>query len=100
MFEIKFPFVSFGIVSWYKVREGRLSKKDADVKNPDGNISEVMLIVQVCSAGFDNEVINGELGKLADAFTTGAAANSPTLPLTVLVLQVWDLCLWFSIFKL
>lgn len=52
-----------------------------------------MLIVQVCSAGFDNEVINGELGKLADAFTTGAAANSPTLPLTVLVLQVWDLCL-------
>lgn len=52
-----------------------------------------MLIVQVCSAGFDNEVINGELEKLADAFSTGAAANSPTLPLTVLVLQVWDLCL-------
>ncbi|XP_057997523.1 zinc finger CCCH domain-containing protein 24 isoform X2 [Hevea brasiliensis] len=80
-------FKNTGFWRQLTVREGRLSENDADVKNPDGNISEVMLIVQVCSAGFDNEVINSELGKLADAFATGAAANYPPLPLTVLVLQ-------------
>ncbi|XP_020532585.1 zinc finger CCCH domain-containing protein 24 isoform X2 [Jatropha curcas] len=69
------------------VREGRVPEKDADVKNHNVNISEVMLIVQVCLAGFDDELINNELGRLSHAFAAGAAANSPPLPLTVLVLQ-------------
>jgi tRNA (uracil-5-)-methyltransferase len=32
----------------YKVREGRLPRKAADIAIPEAHISEVMLIVQVC----------------------------------------------------
>ncbi|XP_065866944.1 zinc finger CCCH domain-containing protein 24 [Euphorbia lathyris] len=69
------------------VREGRSPGTDADVENCDLNISEVMLMVQVSLAGFADELINSELERLAQAFTSGAAANSPPLPLNVLVLQ-------------
>ncbi|WCJ41034.1 hypothetical protein M5689_021925 [Euphorbia peplus] len=67
------------------VREGRSAQ--TDVEDADLNVSEVMLMVQVCLAGFDDELVNSELERLAQAFSSGAAANSPPLPLTVLVLQ-------------
>ncbi|XP_002530289.2 zinc finger CCCH domain-containing protein 24 isoform X1 [Ricinus communis] len=79
-------FKNTGFWRQLTVREGRLPEKDADIKG-DVNMSEIMLIVQVCLAGFDDELINSELWRLAHAFTTGAAANSPPLPLKVLVLQ-------------
>ncbi|XP_018811322.1 zinc finger CCCH domain-containing protein 24-like [Juglans regia] len=68
------------------VREGRAPGK-VDVENSDASISEVILVVQVCSVGFDDAVITGEFKRLAEAFTEGAAENSPSLPLTALVVQ-------------
>ncbi|XP_050213040.1 zinc finger CCCH domain-containing protein 24 [Mercurialis annua] len=79
-------FKNSGFWRQLTVREGRLPAKDADITN-DVSVSEVMLIVQVCLAGFDDELVNSELGSLAHAFAAGAAANSPPLPLTVIVLQ-------------
>uniref|UniRef100_A0A2P2L4Y6 Uncharacterized protein MANES_04G021900 n=1 Tax=Rhizophora mucronata TaxID=61149 RepID=A0A2P2L4Y6_RHIMU len=46
-----------------------------------------MLIVQVRTVGFDDELITSELQMLANAFVAGAAASFPVLPLTTLVLQ-------------
>lgn len=69
------------------VREGRMPSKHAEVENIEANISEVMLIVQVCSTGFDDELVNSEFEKMAQAFATGASASFPSLPLTALVVQ-------------
>ncbi|KAK4787959.1 hypothetical protein SAY86_019278 [Trapa natans] len=41
----------------------------------------------VCSLGHDNDVISSEFEKMAYAFSTEAAASSPMLPLTHLVIQ-------------
>ncbi|XP_028808026.1 zinc finger CCCH domain-containing protein 24 [Neltuma alba] len=68
------------------VREGRTNGKVAEAEDFDG-IAEVMLIVQVSTMGFDNELVTGELEKLAQAFVAGANACSPPLPLTALVVQ-------------
>lgn len=45
-------------------------------------------MVQVCMAGYDDDVINSELERMTRAFAMGAASTSPPLPLTALVLQV------------
>lgn len=47
------------------------------------------LFTQICSKGIDDEAINVELEKMAEAFVIGASTNSPSLPLTVLVVQVY-----------
>lgn len=46
------------------------------------------LDIQVSTAGFDDEVVNGEFEKMTKAFVTGASANTPPLPLTALLIQV------------
>ncbi|KAL8245478.1 hypothetical protein R6Q59_011736 [Mikania micrantha] len=69
------------------VREGRRQGNISEVEFTDSNIAEVLLMVQISSAGFDNEAVNVELEKLAEAFVVGASTNSPSLPLTVLAVQ-------------
>lgn len=61
--------------------------KNIEVENPNANISEVMLIVQVSTLAFDDALVNDELQSLAKAFAVGASSASPTLPLTSLVVQ-------------
>ncbi|XP_075078116.1 LOW QUALITY PROTEIN: zinc finger CCCH domain-containing protein 24-like [Nicotiana tabacum] len=69
------------------VREGRMPGNNVEVENPDASISEVMLIVQVCTLALDDAVVNDEFQSMAKAFALGASSASPTLPLTVLVVQ-------------
>ncbi|XP_075093368.1 zinc finger CCCH domain-containing protein 24 isoform X2 [Nicotiana tabacum] len=69
------------------VREGRMPGKKVKVENSDASISEVMLIVQVCTLALDDAVVNDEFQSMAKAFAMGASSASPTLPLTVLVVQ-------------
>lgn len=71
------------------VREGRKPQKDVEleVQIHEANISEVMLIVQVSTEGYDVDLVNSELDKLTRAFVIGAASTSPPLPLTALALQ-------------
>ncbi|KAK6163311.1 hypothetical protein DH2020_000175 [Rehmannia glutinosa] len=69
------------------VREGRAPCKNAEVDNPETDISEVMLIVQVCTVGFEDGQVKEELERLAQAFSAGSTAESPSLPLTALVIQ-------------
>ncbi|VFQ96186.1 unnamed protein product [Cuscuta campestris] len=70
------------------VREGRTPGRMAEDENPESpNISEVMLMVQICSAGLDSEVVDNELQKMAKAFAHGAFTEFPVLPLTSLVVQ-------------
>ncbi|OMO67500.1 hypothetical protein CCACVL1_20491 [Corchorus capsularis] len=77
-------FKNTGFWRQLTVREGRSAGKVVD-ESLEANISEVMLIVQVSSAGFDDAQINTEFERLAQAFAAGAAENS--LPLTALVVQ-------------
>lgn len=42
--------------------------------------------------GFDDSLITSEFERLAQAFSAGATANSPSLPLTALVIQVLNPC--------
>ncbi|XP_027177251.1 zinc finger CCCH domain-containing protein 24 isoform X1 [Coffea eugenioides] len=69
------------------VREGRKPGKSAEVENSDMTVSEVMLMVQVCTTGFDDEKVNDELQKMARDFSSRATAESPCLPLTAIVVQ-------------
>ncbi|CAK7327415.1 unnamed protein product [Dovyalis caffra] len=80
-------FKNSGFWRQLTVREGRLPRKAADIANPEAYISEVMLIVQVSSVGFGDDLITNELRGLTHSFTTGAAGSTPPLPLTALVLQ-------------
>lgn len=80
-------FKNIGFWRQLTVREGRTPGKVVDVENSDACISEVMLAVQVCSVGIDDAVITGEFERLAQEFAAGATANSPSLPLTALVVQ-------------
>ncbi|KAI8524008.1 hypothetical protein RHMOL_Rhmol13G0115900 [Rhododendron molle] len=68
------------------VREGRNSGMGAEVKNSEVNISEVMLIVQVCTEGFDDALVNSEIQRMAQAFAVVASADS-SLPRMVLAVQ-------------
>ncbi|KAB2038602.1 hypothetical protein ERO13_D03G133900v2 [Gossypium hirsutum] len=79
-------FKNTGFWRQLTVREGRSAGKVAD-ENFEANISEVMLIVQVCSVGLDEAQVTNEFERLAQAFAAGAAANSPPLPLNVFVVQ-------------
>ncbi|PPR80347.1 hypothetical protein GOBAR_AA40369 [Gossypium barbadense] len=79
-------FKNTGFWRQLAVREGRSAGKVAD-ENFEANISEVMLIVQVCSVGLDEAQVTNEFERLAQAFAAGAAANSPPLPLNVFVVQ-------------
>lgn len=69
------------------VREGRKPERAVEVENAELNIAEVMLMVQVCTVGIDDEIVNSELERMAQAFTAGATSSSPSLPLTTLVVQ-------------
>ncbi|PIN17494.1 tRNA (uracil(54)-C(5))-methyltransferase [Handroanthus impetiginosus] len=69
------------------VREGRRPCQIAEVDNPESNISEVLLMVQVCTVGFDDGQVKSELEGLAQAFSVGSTVESPPLPLTALVIQ-------------
>ncbi|CAN1346493.1 Zinc finger CCCH domain-containing protein 24 [Linum perenne] len=80
-------FKNTGFWRQLTVREGRLPGKAADSEHLEANISEVMLMVQVSTKGFDEAIVTSELEKMAHSFTNGAVTNSPPLPLTALVLQ-------------
>ncbi|KAL1558554.1 zinc finger CCCH domain-containing protein 24 [Salvia divinorum] len=68
------------------VREGR-QPCQIDADNAESSISEVMLMVQVCTLGSDEGKVKEELHRLAQAFSAGSTAESPPLPLTTLVIQ-------------
>ncbi|KAL5831168.1 hypothetical protein ACOSQ4_016522 [Xanthoceras sorbifolium] len=80
-------FKNTGFWRQLTVREGRTPEKSTDAENMEANVSEIMLIVQVCSVGFDDALVNSEFERLANAFAEGATASSPPLPLTALVVQ-------------
>ncbi|GAV66391.1 RRM_1 domain-containing protein/zf-CCCH domain-containing protein/tRNA_U5-meth_tr domain-containing protein/RINGv domain-containing protein/Methyltransf_31 domain-containing protein [Cephalotus follicularis] len=80
-------FKNAGFWRQLSVREGRTPRKVTDVEYSEANIAEVMIIVQVCSVGFDESLMNNEFERLAHMFAEGSNANSPTLPLTALVVQ-------------
>ncbi|XP_026415262.1 zinc finger CCCH domain-containing protein 24-like isoform X2 [Papaver somniferum] len=69
------------------VREGRNPGSNYDIENFEANISEVMVMVQVCTTGIDKEVLTKEFQSMALAFSEGVSASSPPLPLTSLVVQ-------------
>ncbi|KAG6417915.1 hypothetical protein SASPL_120112 [Salvia splendens] len=68
------------------VREGR-KPGQIDADNSEASISEVMLMVQVCTLGSDEGQVKEELHRLAQTFSAGSTAESPPLPLTTLVIQ-------------
>ncbi|CAN1837511.1 Zinc finger CCCH domain-containing protein 24 [Linum perenne] len=80
-------FKNTGFWRQLTVREGRLPGNAANSEHLEANISEVMLMVQVSTKGFDEAIVTSELEKMAHSFTNGAVTNSPPLPLTALVLQ-------------
>ncbi|CAL9234672.1 unnamed protein product [Arabidopsis halleri] len=69
------------------VREGRKPGVLSNDEDAISRIAEVMLIVQVCLTGSDEAEVATEFEEMAKAFAEGARASSPTLPLTVLVVQ-------------
>ncbi|XP_010253649.1 PREDICTED: zinc finger CCCH domain-containing protein 24 isoform X2 [Nelumbo nucifera] len=69
------------------VREGRSPGETIEVAALESNISEVMLMIQVCSSGFDDELVTTEFERMAQSLALEAAESSPPLPLTVLVVQ-------------
>nr|XP_010920398.1 zinc finger CCCH domain-containing protein 24 isoform X1 [Elaeis guineensis] len=70
----------------FTVREGRRPGQAA-AENLDNQITEVMLIVQVCSSGVDEELIKNEFRRMTQVLTQEATACSPLLPLTTIVVQ-------------
>ncbi|PKA59260.1 Zinc finger CCCH domain-containing protein 24 [Apostasia shenzhenica] len=70
----------------FTVREGRSSGQVAPNESADVGIAEVMLIIQVCSLGFEEQMRN-EFNRMAHALAHGAAISSPPLPLTAIVVQ-------------
>ncbi|XP_058757540.1 zinc finger CCCH domain-containing protein 24-like [Vicia villosa] len=79
-------FKNCGFWRQLTVREGRSNGNTIDAETFDG-IAEVMLIVQVSTASFDNVQVAAEFKRLAQAFVTGATSHCPTLPLTALIVQ-------------
>ncbi|KAL6650202.1 hypothetical protein ACP70R_009127 [Stipagrostis hirtigluma subsp. patula] len=71
----------------FTVREGRSPAQAVVSQNAESQISEVMLIVQVCSTGVDEALMKEEFDKLSAALQQGAAACSPPLPLSTIVVQ-------------
>ncbi|XP_068652636.1 zinc finger CCCH domain-containing protein 24 [Aristolochia californica] len=71
----------------FTVREGRSPGQSLENGDLESHTAEVMLIVQVCSSGVDNEVVESEFRKMAQSLAQGASACSPPLPLTALIVQ-------------
>ncbi|XP_074572861.1 zinc finger CCCH domain-containing protein 24 isoform X1 [Curcuma longa] len=71
----------------FTVREGRKSSQVTANKVAEIEIAEVMLIIQVCSTDVDEEVMKNDFQRMVQALVLGAAACSPPLPLTVIVVQ-------------
>ncbi|KAJ3679796.1 hypothetical protein LUZ60_016074 [Juncus effusus] len=69
------------------VREGRKPEADINVAEPEALIKEVMLIIQVCSSGVQEEAMKSEFEKLKNALSEGESSSSPPLPLTTIVIQ-------------
>ncbi|BBN09995.1 tRNA (uracil-5-)-methyltransferase [Marchantia polymorpha subsp. ruderalis] len=67
------------------VREGRGSLEKNAGEQP--SVSEVMLLVQVCPTGIDEETRNVEYKKMVDHLSLASSAASPPLPLTALIVQ-------------
>ncbi|KAJ8434169.1 hypothetical protein Cgig2_009736 [Carnegiea gigantea] len=80
-------FNNIGFWRQLTVREGRRPQEDTSGRSDETNIAEVMLMVQVCTTGYDDDVINSEIERMTQAFAAGAASTSPPLPLTALLLQ-------------
>ncbi|KAJ6821415.1 zinc finger CCCH domain-containing protein 24 [Iris pallida] len=71
----------------FTVREGRSPGQSAIAQNADAAIAEVMLIVQVCSVNFDEELMKNEFKRMAQDLAQRAASSLPPLPLTKIVVQ-------------
>ncbi|KAL6885546.1 hypothetical protein ACP4OV_010325 [Aristida adscensionis] len=71
----------------FTVREGRSPAQALVSQNAESQISEVMLIVQVCSTGVDEAQMKQEFEKLSAALRHGATTCSSPLPLTTIVVQ-------------
>ncbi|KAJ4971355.1 hypothetical protein NE237_004454 [Protea cynaroides] len=69
------------------VREGRDPGQAVETENTVSSISEVMLIVQACSLGIDDQLLTSELQIMGQRFASEAAKHSPPLPLTALIFQ-------------
>ncbi|KAL9261843.1 Zinc finger CCCH domain-containing protein, partial [Drosera capensis] len=80
-------FKNTGFWRQLTVREGRNPQKEVDFENPEANILEVMLVIQICSSGLGDDIINSELKRMSESFATEAISSSPPLPLTALVVQ-------------
>ncbi|GAB2215163.1 hypothetical protein Droror1_Dr00019541 [Drosera rotundifolia] len=80
-------FKNTGFWRQLTVREGRNLRKEVDFENPEANILEVMLVIQICSTGFGDDIINSELKRMSESFATEATSSCPPLPLTALVVQ-------------
>ncbi|KAL0927315.1 hypothetical protein M5K25_001477 [Dendrobium thyrsiflorum] len=78
---------NIGFWRQFTVREGRCPSQVALDGTLPNEIAEVMLIVQVCSLDHEEEQIRSEFNRMTDAFVNGAAACSPPLPLTAIVVQ-------------
>ncbi|KAL2597418.1 hypothetical protein AAZX31_11G174500 [Glycine max] len=79
-------FKNTGFWRQLTVREGRTNGNAVDAET-FGGIAEVMLIVQVSTASFDDAKVAAEFKRLAQAFVVGATSHCSTLPLTALVVQ-------------
>ncbi|KAK7262321.1 hypothetical protein RJT34_29888 [Clitoria ternatea] len=79
-------FKNTGFWRQLTVREGRSNGNVVD-SGTFGGIAEVMLIVQVCTASFDDAQVATEFKRLTQAFVDGATSHCPTLPLSALVVQ-------------
>eukprot|EP00252_Welwitschia_mirabilis_P019761 TRINITY_DN4669_c0_g1_i1.p1 TRINITY_DN4669_c0_g1~~TRINITY_DN4669_c0_g1_i1.p1 ORF type:complete len:896 (-),score=180.11 TRINITY_DN4669_c0_g1_i1:168-2708(-) len=69
------------------VREGHASCQSSESSIEQNHIAEVMLIVQICSIGIEENVRSNELKRMAENFVLEATTASPALPLTALVVQ-------------
>ncbi|GLJ52845.1 hypothetical protein SUGI_1125730 [Cryptomeria japonica] len=71
----------------FTVRDGRAPIQVSNSENEQPNIAEVMLIVQICSAGVEEKLKSSEFKRMAQELTVAAATASPPLPLTALFVQ-------------
>ncbi|XP_044963964.1 zinc finger CCCH domain-containing protein 24 [Hordeum vulgare subsp. vulgare] len=71
----------------FTVREGRSPAQAVVAQDTQTQISEVMIIIQVCSTGVDEAQMKDEFAKLTKTLVQGAATCLPPLPLTTIVVQ-------------
>ncbi|KAI4965059.1 hypothetical protein ZWY2020_057580 [Hordeum vulgare] len=68
---------------------GRSPAQAVVAQDTQTQISEVMIIIQVCSTGVDEAQMKDEFAKLTKTLVQGAATCLPPLPLTTIVVQKW-----------